>query len=311
MIGNSVTLRVLVPWQRLVDELQLPGIEPILWHINDDPNDAPPADVLVTERPADPQLRSRVSRIKGLKHVHLLSLGYEWVLDHLPEQVTLTNSKGAVEDATAEHCLALILASLRQLPQVGRQQREQQWTRTWTSSLHGSKVVLLGAGGVGSEIRSRILPFKPAELTSFARTQRVHEQGFTVYSLDQLWAFLPIADVVIVALPHTQETEHLIDAQFLSSMKDGSLLVNVGRGPIVDTGALLPELNSGRIHAALDVTDPEPLPADHPLWTAPNCIITPHMAGDTGQFISLVSELAINQVIDFSHGEELANRVIN
>ena len=311
MIGNSVTLRVLVPWQRLVDELQLPGIEPILWHINDDPNDPPPADVLVTERPADPQLRSRVSRIKGLKHVHLLSLGYEWVLDHLPEQVTLTNSKGAVEDATAEHCLALILASLRQLPQVGRQQREQQWTRTWTSSLHGSKVVLLGAGGVGSEIRSRILPFKPAELTSFARTQRVHEQGFTVYSLDQLWAFLPIADVVIVALPHTQETEHLIDAQFLSSMKDGSLLVNVGRGPIVDTGALLPELNSGRIHAALDVTDPEPLPADHPLWTAPNCIITPHMAGDTGQFISLVSELAINQVIDFSHGEELANRVIN
>ncbi|WP_461635038.1 2-hydroxyacid dehydrogenase [Glutamicibacter soli] len=306
-----MTLRVLVPWQRLVDELQLPGIEPILWHINDDPNDAPPADVLVTERPADPQLRSRVSRIKGLKHVHLLSLGYEWVLDHLPEQVTLTNSKGAVEDATAEHCLALILASLRQLPQVGRQQREQQWTRTWTSSLHGSKVVLLGAGGVGSEIRSRILPFKPAELTSFARTQRVHEQGFTVYSLDQLWAFLPIADVVIVALPHTQETEHLIDAQFLSSMKDGSLLVNVGRGPIVDTGALLPELNSGRIHAALDVTDPEPLPADHPLWTAPNCIITPHMAGDTGQFISLVSELAINQVIDFSHGEELANRVIN
>ncbi|PMQ21900.1 dihydrofolate reductase [Glutamicibacter arilaitensis] len=291
--------------------MQLPGIEPILWHINDVPKDAPPADVLVTERPSSPQLRSRVSRIKGLKHVHLLSIGYEWVLEHLPEQVSLTNSKGAVEDATAEHCLALVLASLRQLPQAGQQQRERKWTRTWTGSLHGSKVVLLGAGGVGSETRSRLLPFKPAELSSFARTGRVHEQGYPIYSLDRLWAFLPTADVVIVALPHTRETEQLIDAQFLSSMKDGSLLVNVGRGPIVDTEALLPVLEAGRLHAALDVTDPEPLPANHALWSAPNCIITPHMAGDTGQFIALVSEMAFNQVIAFARGEELANRIIN
>ena len=306
-----MTLRVLVPWQRLVDELKVPGVEPILWHINDDPEEAPPADVLVTERPSNPEMRSRVSRIKALKHVHLLSIGYEWVLEHLPEHVSLTNSRGAVEDATAEHCLTLVLASLRQLPQVSQQQRERQWTRTWTGSLHGSKVVLLGAGGVSSEIRSRLLPFKPDELTSFARTGRVHEQGYPIYSLDRIRAFLPTADVVIVALPHTPETEQLIDAEFLSTMTDGSLLVNVGRGPIVDTDALLPELQAGRLLAALDVTDPEPLPADHALWSAPNCIITPHMAGDTGQFISLVSELAVNQVIAFAHGEELANRIIN
>lgn len=306
MIGNSVTLRVLVPWQRLVDELTIPGIEPILWHINDDPEDAPPADVLVTERPSNPELRSRVSRIKGLKHVHLLSLGYEWVLEHLPEKVSLTNSKGAVEDATAEHCLALILASLRQLPQVGEQQRERHWTRTWTSSLHGSQVLLLGAGGVGSEIHSRLAPFKPAELTVFARTERVHEQGFRIHSLDQLWDFLPLADVVIVALPHTQETERLIDARSLSAMKYGSLLVNVGRGPIVDTDALLAELQTGRLHAALDVTDPEPLPADHPLWSAPNCIITPHMAGDTQMFLDLVSRLAVEQVQALAAGESIA-----
>jgi len=306
-----MALRVLLPWQDLVDQLQLPGIVPILWHINDDPNDAPPADVLVTERPSNRELRSRVSRIKGLKHVHLLSIGYEWVLERLPEQVSLTNSKGAVEDATAEHCLALVLTSLRQLPQVGQQQRERQWIRTWTSSLHGSKVALLGAGGVSSEIRSRLLPFKPAELTSFARIERNHEQGYPIYPLDRLRTFLPTADVVIVALPHTKETEQLIDAEFLSAMKDGALLVNVGRGPIVDTEALLPELQAGRLHAALDVTDPEPLPANHALWSAPNCIITPHMAGDTGQFISLVSELAVNQVIAFAHGEELTNRIIN
>lgn len=306
-----MALRALLPWQDLVDRLRLPGIEPILWHIDDDPKNAPPADVLVTERPSNPELRSRVSRVKGLKHVHLLSIGYEWVLEHLPEQVSLTNSKGAVEDATAEHCLALVLASLRQLSQVGKQQRERNWTRTWTSSLHGSKVVLLGSGGVGSEIRSRLLPFKPAELTTFARTERVHEQGYRIYSLDRLRGFLPTADVVIVALPHTPETEQLIDAEFLSAMKDGALLVNVGRGPIVDTEALLLELLAGRLHAALDVTDPEPLPANHALWSAPNCIITPHMAGDTEQFIALVSELAVNQVIAFAHGEELANQIIN
>lgn len=311
MIGISLILRVLVPWQDLVDELTLPGIEPILWHIDDDPHDAPEADVLVTERPSNPRLRSRVSRIKGLKHVHLLSIGYEWVLEHLPKQVSLTNSKGAVEDATAEHCLALVLASLRQLPRVGQQQRERQWTRTWTSSLHGSKVVLLGAGGVGSEIRSRLLPFKPAELTSIARAERVHEQGYPVHSFNRLWAILPTADVVIVALPQTPETKQLIDAEFLSAMKNGSLLVNVGRGPLIDTEALVQELQSGRLHAALDVTDPEPLPAHHALWSAPNCIITPHMAGDTDQFIALVSELAVNQVIAFAHGEKLANRIIN
>lgn len=306
-----MALRVLLPWQDLVDRLDLPGIEPIHWHIDNDSNDAPPADVLVTERPSNTELRSRVSRIKGLKHVHLLSIGYEWVLEHLPEQVSLTNSEGAVEDATAEHCLALVLASLRQLPQVGQQQRDRQWTRTWTGSLHGSRVVLLGAGGVGSEIRARLLPFKPAELTSFARTERVHEQGYPIYSLDRLWAFVPTADVVIVALPHTPETEQLIDAEFLSAMKGGALLVNVGRGPIVDTEALLPELLAGRLHAALDVIDPEPLPANHALWSASNCIITPHMAGDTGQFISLVSDLAVNQVIAFAHSEELANQIIN
>ncbi len=171
--------------------------------------------------------------------------------------------------------------------------------------------MLLGAGGVGNEIRSRLLPFKPAELTSLARTERIHEQGYPIYSLDRLWAFLPTADVVIVALRHTRETEQLIDAQFLSSMKDGSLLVNVGRGPIVDTEALLPELQAARLHTALVVTDPEPLPANHPLWNAPNCIITPHMAGNTRQFISRVSEMAVNQVIAFAHGEELASQIMN
>ncbi|GAA1412597.1 dehydrogenase [Glutamicibacter uratoxydans] len=304
-----MALRVLLPWQDLVDRLQVPGIEPILWHINDDPHDAPPADMLVTERPSNPLMRSRVSRIKGLKHVHLLSIGYEWVLEHLPEQVALTNSKGAVEDATAEHCLALILASLRQLPLAGERQRGHNWVRTWTSSLHGSNVVVLGAGGVGTAITSRIQPFNPASLVGYARTARISGNGTEVRSLDRLAADLPQADVVVVALPHTNDTEKYVGRDFLSLMKDGALLVNVGRGPIVDTEALLPELQSGRLHAALDVTDPEPLPENHALWDAPNCIITPHMAGDTGQFISLVSQMAIDQVTCIAAGKKTFNVV--
>lgn len=302
-----MVLRVLLPWQDLVDRLQIPGIEPILWHINNDPADAPPADVLVTERPSNPQMRSRVSRIQGLRHVHLLSIGYEWVLEHLPEQVTLTNSKGAVEDATAEHCLALILASLRQLPLAGEQQRSHNWVRTWTSSLHGSQVMVLGAGGVGSAITNRILPFNPASVAAYARTARTDGNGMEIRSLDRLAADLPSADVVVLALPHTKETEKLVNQEFLSQMKDGALLVNVGRGPLVDTEALLNELASGRLHAALDVTDPEPLPEDHPLWDAPNCIITPHMAGDTGQFISLVSQMAVDQLIGIANGQKSFN----
>ncbi|WP_417373978.1 2-hydroxyacid dehydrogenase [Glutamicibacter protophormiae] len=304
-----MTLRVLVPWQRLVDALQIPGIEPILWHINDDPEDAPEAEVLVTERPSNPERRTRVARIKGLQHVHLLSIGYEWVLEHLPQHATLTNSRGAVEDATAEHCLALILASLRELPQALEQQREQRWERIWTSSLHGSTVLLLGAGGVGSAIAERLAPFKPAQVITVASKSRTLDDGTVVHGIDAIEALLPQADVVIVALPHTARTEKLVNAEFLSQLRDGALLANIGRGPIVDAEALLAELDRGRLRAALDVTDPEPLPSGHPLWTAPNCVVTPHMAGDTGEFLKLVSELAVRQIRGMLAGDEPFNIV--
>ncbi|MER8027138.1 2-hydroxyacid dehydrogenase [Glutamicibacter protophormiae] len=304
-----MTLRVLVPWQRLVDALQIPGIEPILWHINDDPEDAPEAEVLVTERPSNPERRTRVARIKGLQHVHLLSIGYEWVVEHLPPHTTLTNSRGAVEDATAEHCLALILASLRELPQALEQQREQRWERIWTSSLHGSTVLLLGAGGVGSAIAERLAPFKPARVITVASKSRTLDDGTVVHRINAIEALLPQADVVIVALPHTARTEKLVNAEFLARLRDGALLVNIGRGPIVDTEALLQELDRGRLRAALDVTDPEPLPSGHPLWTAPNCVVTPHMAGDTGEFLKLVSELAVRQVRGMLAGDEPFNIV--
>lgn len=302
-------MRVLVPWPHLVASMQLPEVETVLWNI-DDATEPPAADILVTERAVDPAHRSRVARIQGLRHVHLLSIGYEWVLDHLPEGVSLTNSKGAVEDATAELCLALTLASLRELPTTFERQKTQDWQRLWTSSLHGSKVMILGTGGVGTAIADRIKPFKPSQIHRVGSTARTGEDGEPVLSMEQAFQLLGSVDVVICALPHTPATEGLIDKNFLQKMADGSLLVNVGRGAIVRTEDLITELNSGRICAALDVMNPEPLPVGHPLWSAKNCIVTPHMGGDTQQFLKLVSDMAIEQVQRLAAGDEPFNVVV-
>lgn len=299
-----MTLRVLVPNGRLLAKLDVPGVTPIYWHLNDSVEEAPEAEVLITERPLLVERRARVSRIPGLRHVHLLSLGYEWILEHLARGVDLSNSRGAVEDATAEHTLALVLASLRELPAAGAQQQKRDWNPLWGGTLHGSTVLLLGFGGVGQEIHQRLLPFKPQEVFAVASRARQLGDGTQVHGLDELPELLPQAQVVIVALPDAPSTRGIVDAEFLSLMPDQCLLVNVGRGPVVDSDALLAELQSERLRAALDVTDPEPLPAAHPLWTAPNCLITPHIAGNTWMFIDLAMNLAVEQVQRIAAGDQ-------
>lgn len=298
-----MTLRVLVPTAQFAEEISGPGIEPIVWHINDGPADAPAADVLITERPREFSRRARVAAIPGLRHVHLLSIGSDWILEHMPAGVTLSNSRGAVEDSTAELGMALILAALRELPAAAGQQRRHEWVPLWTTSLHGSVVLVLGHGGVGKELIARLEPFRPAALIPVASRARNLEDGRRVHGPEELPVLLPAADVVVVTLPHDGSTAHLVDAAFLARMKDGALLVNIGRGAVVDTAALLAELATGRLRAALDVTDPEPLPSDHPLWDAPGALITPHMAGNTAEFIRLATELTINQLGRMSRGE--------
>ncbi|AIX99990.1 D-isomer specific 2-hydroxyacid dehydrogenase family protein [Arthrobacter sp. PAMC 25486] len=301
--GIILALRVLVPTARFAEEISGPGIAPIVWHLNDDPAEAPAADVLVTERPREFARRARVANIPGLRHVHLLSIGCEWVLEHLPADVTLSNSRGAVEDSTAELGMALILAALRELPDAVRQQSRHEWAPLWTTSLHGSVVLVLGHGGVGKELLARLEPFRPAALIPVASRARALKNGGQVHGPEELPGLLPTADVVVVTLPHDNSTRHLVDAAFLAHMKDGALLVNIGRGPVVDTAALLAELGTGRLRAALDVTDPEPLPSDHPLWDAPGALITPHMAGNTAEFLRLATELTVTQLGRMSRGE--------
>lgn len=299
-----MVLRVLVPSASFAESIRAPAVEPIVWHINDDPSEAPAAEVLVTERPLEFTHRARVAPIPGLRHVHLLSIGYEWVLEHLPPGVTLSNSRGAVEDATAEHGIALVLAALRNLPEAAEQQRRSEWAPLWTTSLHGSVVLVLGHGGVGREIIARLGPFRPAAVIPVASRARTLDTGLRIHGPAELPDLLPRADVVIVTLPDEPSTVRLIDAAFLARMRDGALVVNIGRGRVVDTAALLTELRSCRLRAALDVTDPEPLPSDHPLWDAPGCLITPHMAGNTGQFVALATDLTIEQLRRLSAGQE-------
>jgi phosphoglycerate dehydrogenase-like enzyme len=238
-----------------------------------------------------------------LRLVQLLSAGAEKFVDRLPEGVLLCNARGAHTPATAEWAVTATLAAQRGIPFFVREQDAGRWSFTTHSSLVGARVLLVGAGDIGRTI-GRMMAGFDAELTYVARTAR---DG--VRSTDELPELLPHADVVIVIVPVTPETTGMVDAAFLAAMQDGALLVNAARGVVVDTGALLTELSSGRLRAALDVTDPEPLPDGHPLWSAPNLLLTPHIGGAVPQTDARAAVAVTEQVARILAGEPLVNVV--
>ncbi|MFC7404681.1 NAD(P)-dependent oxidoreductase [Georgenia alba] len=307
-------MRVLVPDQRLADALaplavEHPALQVVVWHI--DSGTAPPAaDVLVTERPTSPERFPLPSAVPGLRHVHLLSLGYEWIVPHVPPGATVTNSRGAIEDATAELALALVLAALRDLPRAHAQQRAHTWQGYFTGSLHGARVLVLGHGGVGSAVVRRLEPFAPAAVTVTASRARTAPDGRRVHGPEDLPELFRTADVVVVTLPHEASTEGLVGAELLARIPDGGLLVNVGRGAVVDTDALVAELRTGRLRAAMDVVEPEPLPPGHPLWDLPGCLVVPHNGGSTYEFERLATHLVTDQVRRLLTGEPVLNTVL-
>ena len=246
---------------------------------------------------------SVLGTLPRLRLVQLLSAGAEMAVPYVPPGVALGVARGAHDQVVAEWILAAILAHMRSLPRFVLAQRSQQWDFTLTDTLGGKNVLILGYGSIGVTL-TRLLSVFDVTVIPVARRARPG-----VSAVAGLPSLLPTADVVVVLVPLTESTTGMVDASFLGLMPDRALLVNAARGAVVSTPALLAELSSGRLSAALDVTDPEPLPAGHPLWSAPGLLLTPHVAGASGEPMVRSLALARAQLQRYAAGEPLRDLV--
>jgi phosphoglycerate dehydrogenase-like enzyme len=238
-----------------------------------------------------------------LKVIQTLSAGVDWLVGKVPAHVRVHNARGIYDAPLAEWVVGAILAMQRGHLRSRDQQARAAWEFFEPDELAGRRVILLGIGSIGSAIADRLRPFG-VEIVGVGRSAR--EGVRALADLDEL---LQTADILVAMLPLTSETRGLLDARRLALLRDGVLFVNAGRGKTVDTDALVRELAAGRLRAALDVVDPEPLPMDHPLWSLPNVLITPHMAGDSPSTTIRCFALAGDQVRRFAAGEPLINEV--
>lgn len=283
------------------------------------------ADIWIPE--FNPTLSIRTwPRLRGVRLVLSLMAGTEWIPSTVGPHVTICNARGAHNISTAEWTIGAILAMYKHLPFFLEMQREASWKRraeanaeyvrisrdtrpnfppVMIEDLAGKTVLLVGHGSIGKDIESMLAPFH-VNLIRIARTERENPKVHAVGELDSL---IPHADIVILILPSTAESHHLIGVRQLSLMRQGCLLVNAARGPIVDTNALVAALQAGTIRAAIDVTDPEPLPDGHPLWSCPNLLITPHVGGSSPNFTPRALAITAAQVGRYIAGEPLENVV--
>jgi phosphoglycerate dehydrogenase-like enzyme len=304
---------VLVPWADHADVLggATEGLDVAVW---DASGPEPAQDVLdrvafyVPEYLGGAAALQAMARMPRLEVVQSLWAGVDAVWPFLPDGVALHNAAGVHDASTAELAVGLAIARLRGLDEFARNQPSGTWAPRRNDSLADKRVLILGFGRIGQAIEDRLLPFE-AEVVRVARTARVLDDGRTVHGVDELPGLLPEVDVVILIVPGTPENVGLVDAAFLARMRPGALLVNVARGPVVVTDDLVAALNAGRVRAALDVTDPEPLPADHPLWTAPGVLISPHVGGNSSAFLPRAQRLVAAQLRRWRAGEPLDNVV--
>jgi phosphoglycerate dehydrogenase-like enzyme len=269
----------------------------------DDPDAAPEREQVEFVVP-NWEIARDLDGLPGLRVVQTRSAGVDWIVDRVPIGVTLCSARGARDPAMAEWVLWAILADFKAAGTAAEQQSARRWEHLDLRDLEGARVLIVGHGSIGVAVEERLAPFGVAEVVRVVRRAR---DG--IHAVDELPRLLPGADVVVNLLPATPQTNGLFDARMLGAMRRGALLVNGGRGTTVDTGALLEALNAGRVRAVLDVMEPEPLPADHPLWGAPNVIITPHSAGDTPGAERAAWALAGEQLRRYAAGEPLRNVV--
>lgn len=289
----------------------LPDNVEVVWVAEEaDPSTLPdPAtiDFIVPLQAMRPPIRATLDSVSTgrLKVIQTLSAGVDWLVGHVPPHVTVCNAKGAFDAPLAEWVVGAILAMERGLIQS----RDLEITRDWTpfepTEVAGRRVVILGHGSIGSAIAARLKAFD-ADVIGVARTARPDDGVLGLDSLDEL---LPTAQVLVNMLPLSSETTGLLDERRLALLPDDALVVNGGRGRTIDAVALLRELDLGRLRAVLDVTDPEPLPPESPLWSIPNVLISPHIAGDSAPATVRTFKIAGDQIRRFAAGEELQNQV--
>jgi len=267
-------------------------------HVPDTVSDV---EVYVTPYVFDVRASEVLAEMSSLRLVQTLTAGVEHIRSHVPEGVLLCNGRGIHDTSAAEMALTLILSSLRGVPDFVRRQDERDWHYEWRPALADKRVLVVGYGAIGEAIERRLVPFE----TDVVRVARTARDG--VHAISELPGLLPEADVVVLVVPLTDDTRGLVDAGFLARMKDGALLVNVARGPVVVEADLVAALESGRITAAVDVVDPEPLPSDSPLWTAPGLLITPHVGGASSAMWPRAHRLVRDQLHRYANGEEPVN----
>ncbi|GAB2849160.1 2-hydroxyacid dehydrogenase [Microbacterium insulae] len=301
-------LTVSVPTDELAADLGgLPdGVELVVWPM-DEPAPRERFDLVV---PPYMSMTRVLERLEGIEVglVQSQSIGYDGVADILPAGLTFANAASVHETSTAELAVGLAIASQRRIDDFARDTAAGRWSPQFADSLADRRVLLLGYGGVGKAVAARLLPFE-VELTAVARRARV-EDGMPVHGVDELPGLLGAAEIVIVTLPGGDDTRHIVDDALLSGLPDGALVVNVGRGPLVDTDALVDHVRRGRIRAALDVTDPEPLPEGHPLWGLPGVLIAPHVGGASSAMRPRIARLVRTQIERLSRGEAPLNVVL-
>lgn len=300
-------LEVLVPDDLGVEVLgATPGLQPVRYRPGHPwPADHTDVSAVVVGHEDAAAVGARLAELPRLRLVQTLNAGYEQWLPLLPAGVTLSNGRGAHGGSTAEWVVAALLAIYRDLVDFRADQQAGQWRPRFTETLIGKRVIVLGAGDLGENLAARLAPFE-TEVTLVGRTARPG-----VVTADDLPALLPTADAVVSVLPASASTYRIIDAAFLAQLRDGAVVVNAGRGGAVDTDALLAELRAGRLRAALDVTDPEPLPAGHPLWSAPGLLLTPHVAGSTAGSEQRAWAVAARQLTEYAAGAAPSNVVVS
>jgi phosphoglycerate dehydrogenase-like enzyme len=302
---DALSLKVLVPRGLGLESAGAPAtVQTVFYEPGAPwPNGHRDATVVVVGYENAPAVGARFGELPDLRLVQTLNAGYEQWLPLLPDGVMLSNGRGAHGGSSAEWVVAALLSIYRELGVFAKHQADGVWRPRNTETLIGKHVVVLGAGDLATNLAARLTPFE-TKVTLVGRRARSGVHAFS--EVDRL---LPDVDVVVAMLPDDESTRHVVDAAFLAILRDGAVIVNAGRGGAVDLDALLPELTSGRLRAALDVTEPEPLPAGHPLWSAPGLLLTPHVAGSTAGAWERAWAVALRQIEAFADGARPPNVV--